>query len=239
MCKTGKVARKQHQKCVDREHRSRNAEANKPILHSLEELVNDIWACGRTIKSHNRGCQDMQSERGQKMLSRFFIILHQLYCLVCLVYYFHIYSKKSRPERENGMEWNGTTCSPSHVYKCKQAQVHADCALGIRPPCPRKITGADVRRDIKWTTHGGPPTGIAHIARLLHIHTIILHLALQRYCKEKGARVCRVTNNCPRRLLYAKPGAQRHERPSANTKQGRNVAALAILCSWNRTYVLH
>ena len=65
----------------------------------------------------------MQSERGQEMLSRFFIILYQLYRLVCLVYHIHAYSS-FRNVSSNGMEW--------------QAQVYAECAPGIRAPLSKE-----------------------------------------------------------------------------------------------------
>lgn len=85
-CKTGTAALKLHH---SGEVEGTQMPQRSSQKHSLDELVNNIWACGRTVKTHGRGCQDMQSERRQKMLSRFFIILYNLYGLVCLVYHIH------------------------------------------------------------------------------------------------------------------------------------------------------
>lgn len=64
----------------------------------------------------------MQSERGQKMLSRFFIILYQLYSLVCLVYHIHAYSSFRNVSLNAIMVWNDhgfTRCTQASTGSCR------------------------------------------------------------------------------------------------------------------------
>ena len=66
----------------------------------------------------------------------------------------------------------------------KQAQVHAECALGIRAPLSKEdLKMPHVRRDacindVWWSAHKHNA-----ICKLAHVHISFSYLALQSYCR--------------------------------------------------------